>query len=94
MRNRILIPSLVALIAIIFHFWFISGCLQDFSIWNLDSSLDIIKGEASVENNQFIIQANLDSLIEIDDRSDIDQKRNDLDRVLLERWEFASSTIC
>ena len=78
MRNRILIPSLVALIAIIFIFGLSVGVYKIFPYGILDSSLDIIKGEASVENNQFIIQANLDSLIEIDDRSDIDQKRNDL----------------
>jgi hypothetical protein len=54
------------------------GVYKIFPYGILDSSLDIIKEEASVENNQFIIQADLDSLIEIDDRSDIDQKRNDL----------------
>jgi len=77
-RNRILIPSLVALIAIIFIFGLSVGVYKIFPYGILDSSLDIIKEEASVENNQFIIQADLDSLIEIDDRSDIDQKRNDL----------------
>ena len=78
MRNRILIPSLVALIVIIFIFGLSVGVYKIFPYGILDSSLDIIKEEASVENNQFIIQADLDSLIEIDDRSDIDQKRNDL----------------
>ena len=78
MRNRILIPSLVALIAIIFIFGLSVGVYKIFPYGILDSSLDIIKEEASAENNQFIIQADLDSLIEIDDRSDIDQKRNDL----------------
>ena len=78
MRNRILIPSLIALIAIIFIFGLSVGVYKIFPYGILDSSLDIIKEEASVENNQFIIQADLDSLIEIDDRSDIDQKRNDL----------------
>ena len=78
MRNRILIPSLVALIAIIFIFGLSVGVYKIFPYGILDSSLDIIKEEASVENNQFIMQADLDSLIEIDDRSDTDQKRNDL----------------
>ena len=78
MRNRILIPSLVTLIAIIFIFGLSVGVYKIFPYGILDSSLDIIKEEASVENNQFIVQADLDSLIEIDDRSDIDQKRNDL----------------
>ena len=78
MRNRILIPSLIALIAIIFIFGLSVGVYKIFPYGILDSSLDIIKEDASVENNQFIMQADLDSLIEIDDRSDIDQKRNDL----------------
>ena len=78
MRNRILIPSLVALIAIIFIFGLSVGVYKIFPYGILDSSLDIIKEDASVENNQFIMQADLDSLIEIDERSDIDQKRNDL----------------
>ena len=78
MRNRILIPSLVTLIAIIFIFGLSVGVYKIFPYGILDSSLDIIKEEASVENNQFIVQADLDSLIEIDDRSDTDQKRNDL----------------
>ena len=79
MRNRILIPSLIALIVIIFIFGLSVGVYKIFPYGILDSSLDIIKEEApSVENNQFIMQADLDSLIEIDDRSDIDQKRNDL----------------
>ena len=78
MRNRILIPSLVALIAIIFIFGLSVGVYKIFPYGILDSSLDIIKEDTSVKNNQFIMQADLDSLIEIDDRSDIDQKRNDL----------------
>ena len=78
MRNRILIPSLVALIVIIFIFGLSVGVYKIFPYGILDSSLDIIKEDTSVKNNQFIMQADLDSLIEIDDRSDIDQKRNDL----------------
>ena len=78
MRNRILIPSLIALIAIIFIFGLSVGVYKIFPYGILDSSLDIIKEDTSVKNNQFIMQADLDSLIEIDDRSDIDQKRNDL----------------
>jgi len=77
-RNRILIPSLIALIAIIFIFGLSVGVYKIFPYGILDSSLDIIKEDTSVKNNQFIMQADLDSLIEIDDRSDIDQKRNDL----------------
>ena len=78
MRNRILIPSLIVLIAIIFIFGLSVGVYKIFPYGILDSSLDIIKEDTSVKNNQFIMQADLDSLIEIDDRSDIDQKRNDL----------------
>ena len=78
MRNRILIPSLVTLIAIIFIFGLSVGVYKIFPYGILDSSLDIIKEETSIENNQFIIQDDLHSLIKIDDESDIDQKRNDL----------------
>jgi hypothetical protein len=41
----------------------------------LDSSEDILSGEITIENNQFVSQANIDSLIKINDKSDIDQKR-------------------
>ena len=78
MRNRILIPSLIALMGIIFIYGLSVGVYKIFPYEALDSSLDIIIEEKSIEDNQFIIQADLDSLIKIDDEEDIDQKRNEL----------------
>ena len=78
MRNRILIPSLIALMGIIFIYGLSVGVYKIFPYEALDSSLDIIIEEKSIEDNQFIIQADLDSLIKIDDELDIIQKRNDL----------------
>ena len=78
MRNRILIPSLIVLMGVIFIFGLSVGAYKIFPYEFLDSSLDVIKEEKAIEDNQFIIQTDLDSLIKIDDKSDIDQKRNDL----------------
>ena len=78
MRNRILIPSLIALMGIIFIYGLSVGVYKIFPYEALDSSLDIIIEEKAIEDNQFIIQADLDSLIKIDDEEDIDQKRNEL----------------
>jgi len=77
-RNRILIPSLIVLMGIIFIYGLSVGVYKIFPYEALDSSLDIIIEEKSIEDNQFIIQADLDSLIKIDDELDIIQKRNDL----------------
>ena len=78
MRNRILVPSLIILMGIIFIYGLSVGVYKIFPYEALDSSLDIIIEEKSIEDNQFIIQADLDSLIKIDDEEDIDQKRNEL----------------
>ena len=78
MRNRILIPSLIVLMATIFIFGLTVGVYKIFPYEILDSSLDSIKEETSIENNQFITQSDLDSLIQIDEKSDVDQKKKDL----------------
>ena len=78
MRNWILIPLLIILMGAIFIFGLSVGAYKIFPYEALDSYSDIIKEETSSENNQFVIQTDLDSLIKIDDKSDIDQKRNDL----------------
>jgi len=77
-RNRILVPSLIVLMGIIFIYGLSVGVYKIFPYEALDSSLDIIIEEKAIEDNQFIIQADLDSLIKIDDEEDIDQKRNEL----------------
>ncbi len=78
MRNRILIPSLIVLMGVIFIYGLSVGVYKIFPYEALDSSLAIINEEKAIEDNQFIIQADLDSLIKIDDEADIVQKRNDL----------------
>ena len=78
MRNRILVPSLIVLMGIIFIYGLSVGVYKIFPYEALDSSLDIIIEEKAIEDNQFIIQADLDSLIKIDNEEDIDQKRNEL----------------
>ena len=78
MRNRILIPSLIVLMGIIFIFGLSVGVYKIFPYDVLNSSLDIIKEKTSPENSQFVIQTDLDSLIQINDELDVEQKRGDL----------------
>ena len=78
MRNIVLIPSLIVLMGIVFIFGLTVGVYKIFPYEILDSSADLIKKETSVENNQFITQTDLNSLVKIDKESSIDQKRNDL----------------
>ena len=78
MRNLVLIPSLIVLIGIVFIFGLTVGVYKIFPYEILDSSLDSIKEEAPTENNQFITQSDLNTLVRIDGKSDIEKKRNDL----------------
>ena len=78
MRNRILIPSLIALVIIVFIFGLSVGAYKIFPYDTLNSSVDVMKEEIHGEDTQFIIQADLDSLVKINNESDIDQKRNQL----------------
>ena len=78
MRNLVLIPSLIVLIGIVFIFGLTVGVYKIFPYEILDSSLDTIKEEAPTENNQFITQSDLNTLVRIDGKSDIEKKRNDL----------------
>ena len=78
MKTIVLIPSLIVLIGIVFIFGLIVGVYKIFPYEILDSSLDTIKEEAPTENNQFITQSDLNTLVRIDGKSDIEKKRNDL----------------
>ena len=79
MRNRVLIPSLIALIAIVFIYGLLVGVYKIFPYEPLNLSFDVIKGETPIQNNnQFIIQNDLDSLIKINNESDVDEKKNHL----------------
>ena len=75
MRNRILIPSLIGLMVIVFTYGLLVGVYNIFPYEPLNSSFDIIKGETPIENNQFIIQSDLDSLIKINNELDVYEKK-------------------
>ena len=87
MRNLVLIPSLIVLIGIVFIFGLTVGVYKVFPYEILDSSLDAIKEEAPTENNQFITQSDLNTLVRIDGKSDIEKKRNDLTKFF---WSVGS----
>ena len=78
MKTIVLIPSLIVLIGIVFIFGLTVGVYKIFPYEILDSSLDTIKEEAQTKNNQFITQSDLNTLVRIDGKSDIEKKRNDL----------------
>ena len=87
MRNKILIPISIFLIAVIFFYGFSVGMYKIFPYEFLDSSSDALSGQKAIETNQFLNQADIDSLIKIDDKSDIDQKRNFLTEFF---WDVGS----
>ena len=87
MRNKILIPISIFLIAIVFFYGFSVGMYKIFPYEFLDSSSDALSGQKAIETNQFLNQADIDSLIKIDDKSDIDQKRNFLTEFF---WDVGS----
>ena len=64
------------MIAIVFFYGLSVGMYKVFPYEFLDSSSDALSGQKAIENNQFLNQADIDSLIKIDDKLDIDQKRN------------------
>lgn len=76
MRNQILVPTLILLITLVFFYGLSVGVYKIFPYELLDSSKDILFGQKTIENNQFVNQADVDSLIKIDNKSDINQKRN------------------
>ena len=75
MKKHILIPSLIFLVIIVFFYGLSVGMYKVFPYEFLDSSNDALFGQKTIENNQFVNQADIDSLIKIDNKSDIDQKR-------------------
>ena len=71
-----LLYLLIISFAIIFFLGVYVGLYKIFPYEVLDSSKDILFEQKTIENNQFINQANVYSLIKIDSKSDIDQKRD------------------
>ena len=75
MKKRFFVPALIFLITIVFFYGLSVGVYKIFPYELLDSSADVLSEQKTVENNQFIKQANVGSLIKIDAKSDIDEKR-------------------
>ena len=65
-----------AVFVVVFFYGLSVGVYNIFPYEFLDSSKDVLSGQKTIENNQFVNQADIDSLIKIDNKSDIDQKRN------------------
>ena len=76
--NNVKKPLLYLIIisfVIIFFFGIYVGLYKIFPYEVLDSSKDVLFEQKTTQNNQFVNQVNVDSLIKIDSKSDIDQKR-------------------
>ena len=73
----------------VFFYGFSVGMYKIFPYELLDSSNDALFGQKTIENNQFVNQADIDSLIKIYDQSDINEKRNFLTEVF---WNVGSTT--
>ena len=78
-----------AVFVVVFFYGLSVGVYNIFPYEFLDSSKDVLSGQKTIENNQFVDQADIDSLIKIDNKSDIDQKRNLLTEVF---WNVGSTT--
>jgi len=78
-----------AVFVVVFFYGLSVGVYNIFPYEFLDSSKDVLSGQKTIENNQFVNQADIDSLIKIDNKSDIDQKRNFLTEFF---WNVESTT--
>ena len=74
--------------AIIFFFGVYVGLYKIFPYEVLDSSKDVLFEQKTAQNNQFVNQVNVDSLIKIDSKSDIDQKREFLSEFFWDTTTF------
>ena len=74
--NKYLLTFLVISFVSVFFFGTYVGLYKIFPYEILDSSKDVLFEQKSIQNNQFVNQANVDSLIKINSELDIDQKRN------------------
>ena len=74
--NKYLLAFLAISFVSIFFFGTYVGLYKISPYEFLDSSKDVLFGQKTIETNQFIKQANIDSLIKIYNKSGIDQKRN------------------
>ena len=78
-----------AVFVVVFFYGLSVGVYNIFPYEFLDSSKDVLFGQKTIENNQFVNQANVDSLIKIHTKPNIDQKRNFL---INHFWNVGSGT--
>ena len=74
MRKPILSLIIISF-AIVFFLGVFVGLYKIFPYEVLDSSKDALFEQKTIQNNQFVNQVNVNSLIKIDSKSDIDQKK-------------------
>ncbi len=86
MKKYLVIPILASVV-LIFVLGIYVGTTKIFPYEFVDSSKDVLFEQETIENNQFINQINLDSLIKINSKSDIDQKRDFLTEFF---WDVGS----
>jgi hypothetical protein len=67
---------IIPIMIIAFSYGVAVGLYEYFPYEFLDSSKDVLFEQKTIENNAFISQVNVDSLIKINSKSDIDQKRS------------------
>ena len=70
-----LLSLIIISFTIIFFLGVYVGLYKIFPYEVLDSSKDVLFEQKTIQNNQFVNQVNVNSLIKIDSKSDIDQKR-------------------
>ena len=86
MKKYLVIPILASVV-LIFVLGIYVGTTKIFPYEFVDSSKDVLIGQKTIENNQFINQINIDSLIKITSKTDIDQKRDFLTEFF---WDVGS----
>ena len=85
--NKYLLAFLVISFVSVFFLGTYVGIYKIFPYGVLDSIKDDLLEQKTIESNQFINQANVDYLIKIDSKSDIDQKRDFLTEFF---WDVGS----
>ena len=85
--NKYLLAFLVISFVSVFFLGTYVGIYKIFPYGVLDSIKDDLLEQKTIESNQFINQANVDYLIKIDTKSDIDQKRDFLTEFF---WDVGS----
>ena len=91
MRLRTL-GIVIPIIIIAFSYGVAVGVYEYFPYEILDSSKDVLVEEKTIQNNQFVNQDDVGSLIKINSESDIDQKRNLLTDFFWNAGSFHSVT--